>query len=302
MPGCNTDRAARGRGDEIWCAQRGSAQKWVADHGDSRDVWNGIARRFRLGAAIVGGLAFFSGGPVFAQAPSQCSNMDKLGATQLRVTQQYGRALVEVSRPNSVGRKVEIEYGDESYAGKFDRDGRVRMVFVLTAAKNEIAIRLLETPTITCKIDVPDFAKLYRVVLRWRDPIQIDLHVIEPGRKMGDFGHVSPARPNSNFAQGMGQMDVISGAPSDGATAESSYVVPDAATIPPDSVFSFRADYVTRGMRPESPYCDDHPLAVPQLELIIIEKGTASTRKLGTNRAPCGEAIAENRRLMVLRP
>ena len=287
MPGCSADRTTGCRGNANWSSGR------------SRST---TARWRRAGWIVGGAWAVLAGGAALAQAPVQCNNMDKLGATQLRVTEQSGRALVEISRPNSVGRKVEVEYGDESYSGKFDKDGHVRMGFVLTDAKNEVAIRLVETPVITCKIDVPDFAKLYRVVLRWRDPIQIDLHVIEPGRKMGDFGHVSPARPNTSFAQGMGQMDVVSGAPTDGATAESSYVVPDASAIPPDSVFSFRADYVTRGMKPEAPYCDDHPLAVPQLELIIIEKGKASTRKLGTNRARCGEAIAENRRFMVLRP
>src|SRR5512140_755298 len=76
---------------------------------------------------LAGAAMFLAGGAAMAQAPAQppaaeptpapCTNMDKLGATQLRVTQQFGRALVELSRPNSTGRKVEIEYGDESYVG-----------------------------------------------------------------------------------------------------------------------------------------------------------------------------------------
>ena len=137
----------------------------------------------------------FASSAAMAQTTAQCTNMDKLGETQLRVTQQSGRALVELTRPNSTGRKIEIEYGDESYVGRFERDGRARLGFALTDAKNEISIRMSETPAITCKIDVPDFAKIYRVILRWRDPIQLDLHVIEPGRRMGEFGHVSPGRP-----------------------------------------------------------------------------------------------------------
>jgi len=259
----------------------------------------GFRRALQLLALVA---SVLTGGEAMAQNQAQCTNMDKLGATQLRVSQQYGRALVEVTRPNSAERKVEIEYGDESYVGRFERDGRVRMGFALTEAKNDVTIRLSETPPITCKIDVPEFAKIYRVILRWRDPIQLDLHVIEPGRRMGEFGHVSPARPNTNFSQGMGQMDVISGVPMDGATAESAYVVPDSATIPPDSIFSFRAEYVTRGMKPALPYCDDGALAVPQVELIVIDKGKVTSRKLGTNRAPCGEALPENRRYMVIRP
>jgi len=265
-----------------------------------------------LRAAIAGGVLCLAASAAMAQAPgggaaqepllAPCTNMDKLGATQLRVSQQYGRALVEVNRPNSAGRKVEVEYGDESYVGKFDQNGRARMGFALTAAKNEVAVRISETPVVTCKVDVPEFNKIFRVVLRWRDPVQLDLHVIEPGRRLGDFGHISPSRPNNNLAQGMGQMDVVGGAPADGATAEVSYVVPDAAAIPADSVFGYRVDYVTRGAKAEAPYCDDLPLASPLMELIIIDKGKVSMRKIGTNRARCGEQIPEARRLMVIRP
>ena len=263
-----------------------------------------------LRAVLAGGLLCLASGAALAQAPgaaqepppAPCTNMDKLGATQLRVTQQYGRALVEVNRPNSAGRKVEVEYGDESYIGKFDQNGRARMGFALTAPKNEVAVRISETPVVTCKVDVPEFSKFFRVVLRWRDPVQLDLHVIEPGRRLGDFGHISPSRPNNNLAQGMGQMDVVGGAPADGATAEVSYVVPDATTIPADSVFGYRVEYVTRGMKPEPPHCDDHPLASPLMELIMIDKGKTTVRKIGTNHARCGEPIPEARRLMVIRP
>lgn len=255
----------------------------------------------RAGWILAAAFCAFASSGAMAQTAAQCTNTDKLGDTQLRVTQQYGRALVELTRPNSAGRKVEIEYGDESYVGRFERDGRARLGFALTEAKNEISIRLSETPPITCKIDVPEFAKIYRVILRWRDPVQLDLHVVEPGRRMGEFGHISPSRPNTNFAQGLGQMDVVSGVPTDGATAESSYVIPDAATIPPDSIFALRAEYVTRGMKPVAPYCDDHPLASPQIDLIIIEKGKVTSRRMGTNRAPCGETLPESRRFMTIR-
>ncbi len=250
---------------------------------------------------VLAAASLFVAGAATAQTTATCANADKLVGTQLRVSQQYGPALVELSRPNSVGRKVEIEYGDESYIGKFERDGRIRIGFALTEPKNEVSIRIAETGVVTCKIEVPEFAKIYRVILRWRDPVQLDLHVVEPGRRMGEAGDISAARPNTNFAQGIGQMDVISGSPADGATAETSYVIPDATSIPPDSTFAFRVENVTRGMKPEAPYCDDHPLAAPVMELTIIEKGKTITRKVGTNRARCGEPITEARRYMVVR-
>lgn len=251
---------------------------------------------------LVAALLLAASGTAMAQNQAACANTDKLGTTKLQVGQQFGRAVVALSRPNSTGHKVEIEYGDETYIGQFDRDGKARIGFALTAPKNEIEIRIVEMPTVTCKIDVPEFNTLYRVVMRWHDPIQLDLHILEPGGKFGDVGHISPARPNTNLSQGIGQMDVISGVPAEGATSETSYVVRDDSVIPPDSVFGFRAEYVTRGMKPALPYCDDGALATPNLDLIIIARGKVTTSKLGTNHLHCGDVVAENHRLMVLRP
>jgi len=237
-----------------------------------------------------------------AMAQTQCGDTAKLGVTQLRVTEQFGRALIELTRPNSAGRKIEIEVGEEFYIGQFDHEGSVRLGFALTAANTDVTVRIAETPAITCKIEVADFAKIHRVVMRWRDPVQFDLHVIEPGGKLGGVGHISPARPNTDFAEGIGHLDILGGIPVEGATAEASYVVRDGTAIPASAVFSYRAEFVTRGMKPEPPYCNDYRLAAPRLELIVIARGEVTTYKLGSNHARCGAVIPEIRRLMVLRP
>ena len=237
-----------------------------------------------------------------AAAAVQCDNSSSLGAdAQLRVTQQKGRALIEILKPNSAGRKVDIEYGDELYSQKFGADGRLRAGFALTAASNQFSINMSEAAPINCTANVPDFNKYYRVILRWHDPVQLDLHVIEPGGRQGEAGYVNGSRPNTNLNQGIGQMDVIGGVPAEGATGEMSYVVADAAAIPPNTVFSYKIDYVTRGNQPESPYCDDNALAAPQVEFITIENGLINTRKLSLNHARCREKIPEARRLMPIR-
>lgn len=258
----------------------------------------GVPARWFLAAT----LTLAAGGAAIAQTPAQCDNIGSLPAnTQMRVTQQLGRAMVDISRPNSTGRKVEIEYGDELYSFKFGNDGRVRAGFALTAPNNQISIAMSEAAPINCTIAVPDFAKLYRVVLRWRDPVQLELNVIEPGGRIGESGHVNAIRSNANLTQGIGQMDIVGAIPPDGATAEMSYVVANASTIPSNSMFSFRLDYVSRGVQPDAPYCEDHSLAAPQFEFITIENGTVNTRKMSANRARCREKIADARRLMPIR-
>jgi hypothetical protein len=241
-------------------------------------------------------------GGAMAQPQAPCDAGGNLPAnTQLLVTQQQGRALVEISRPGSTGRKVDIEYGDELYSPKFGPDGKLRFAFALTAATNQFTLSMSETPSITCDVTVPNFQKLYRVVLRWRDPVQLDLNVLEPGGKMGDTGNVSGARANSDLSQGIGTMDIIDNAPADGATAELSYVVANPAAIPPNSMFGFKLDYVTRGAQPDAPYCDEFPLAAPRFDFIVIANGEVTTRKMSANRAHCREKIADARRLMPIR-
>lgn len=259
-------------------------------------------RRFwRLG--LIAAMLTFAGiGRAMGQTPGQCDNAAGLAAnTQLQVTQQQGRAMVDIVRPGSAGQKVQIEYGDELDSSKFGTDGKLDFAFALTAANNEFTIDMTESPPITCKLAVPDFQKLYRVVLRWRDPVQLNLYVLEPGGRMGETGDVSGSRPNKDLSQGIGKMDIIDGPPDNGATAEMSYVVPNPALIPPNSTFGFKLDYLTRGAQAAAPYCDDQPLAAPNFDFIVIANGKVTTQRMSTNRARCGEKIPDALRLMPIR-
>jgi hypothetical protein len=253
--------------------------------------------------ALMAAMLILAGvGGAMAQSAARCDGPGGLPAnTQLQVTQQQGRALVEISRPGSTGRKVDIEYGDELYSSKFGPDGKLRFAFALTAANNEFTLNMTETAPITCNLTVPNFQRLYRVILRWRDPVQLDLSVLEPGGRPGEMGDVSGLRTNSDLSQGIGTMDIVDSAPADGATSELSYVVANSASIPPNGTFGFKLDYVTRGAQPDAPYCDDQPLAAPRFDFIVIANGEVTLRKMTTNRAHCREKIADARRLMPIR-
>ena len=253
-------------------------------------------------------LALTAGGaivqPAVAAGPETVGQCDKPGNfgvdAQLRVTQQRGRALIEIVKPNSAKRKLDVEYGEELYTQKFAADGTIRLGFALTAPENTVTLTMSETAPVTCTISVPEFNKIFRAVLRWHDPVQLDLNILEPNGRMGETGNVSGGRPNSNRNHGIGQMDIIGGVPADDATGEISYVA-DMTAIPSDGVFGFKVDYVTRGSQPETPYCDDNALATPRIDFIKIQGGKVTFEKLSLNRARCREKIADSRRLMPLR-
>lgn len=233
-----------------------------------------------------------------AQTKGTCANAERIGSTRLQVTEQNSRALVEIERPGGAGQKVEIEYGDELYVSRIGPDNKLQIAFSLMAPSNSFSIRLAETPALNCKIDVPEFKKIYRIVLRWHDPVQLNFHVVEPGGRIGGQGDVASDKPAP--AGALGQMDVVGRVPDDGTTAETSFVVPDASVLPEDRPFDLRVEYLTRGMKPALPYCDDGPLASIQMDLIVIDRGVATTASVGTNRLHCGVAVPENRRFMRL--
>ena len=242
--------------------------------------------------------------PAMAAGPDPIAQCDRPGAfgadAQFRVSQQRGRALIELTKPGTAGRKLEVEYGDELYSQKFGADGTIRLGFALTAPENQFTLTMSETSPVTCTIAVPDMSKIFRVVLRWHDPVQLDLNVLEPGGRLGEAGNVSGGRPNTARKDGIGQMDIVGGVPAEDATGEMSYVV-DATSIPPDGIFGFKVDYVTRGSQPEAPYCDDNALATPRIDFIRIEGGKVTAERLSMNRARCREKISDNRRLMMIR-
>lgn len=249
--------------------------------------------------ALVGGFCFAlsSGGIALAQ----CTTPAGMGATTIRTEQRNARAMVEITRPNSAGRKAEVEYNDEVFSTKFDADGKARMAFVLGAALNEITVRLTESPVVTCKIEVPDFNKIYRVTLMWRDTVKLDLDVVEPGRRPGGFGHVNRSRANNDLSQGLGQIDIVTDAVDEGATSQVSYVLADATNMPAGSVLGLKLDYITRGGNPAPPYCGDHPKASIPFEVITLDRGQTKRSIFSVGRARCGEPLGDNVRLMRIR-
>jgi len=247
-----------------------------------------------LGALLLAPVA------AWAAEPS-CAMPANTTGTSVRIGQASGRVTFQVDRAGSAGRRLQVDYNDDTFYALFNAEGHAELAFALLAPENKVTVRLSETPPIRCTVDVPDFDQFYRVVLVWRDPVQLALHVIEPGQRLGTFGHISPEKPNADRSQGIGVMDVVTGAPRDGSTGEVSYVIANPRAIPPGRFFNFRLEYLTRGETPAPPYCDDNPLATIGVQLIVIDGGKVAQRSFGTARARCGQPLSEGARFQPLR-
>jgi hypothetical protein len=179
--------------------------------------------------------------------------------------------------------------------------GNARVSFALLAPANRFKVYLADLAPVACTLDEPDFDKYFRVALIWQDPVLLDLHVVEPGRVLAAFGSISRGRPNLDLRQGEGRMDVVTGSPVDGVTAQLSYVVARPSATTQTKLYSFRMEYITRGNIPRPPYCDENPLADIPAQLIILDRGKVTRRSYGTGRAQCGEPLTDAQRLMPLR-
>ena len=246
-------------------------------------------------------------GVMFASAASAagtgtCDKVDD-PATAISISQTAGRATVALSRttaPRNPVVKVEIE--DETYITRYNDKGQASISFALTTLDNTVTVRAADINRVTCRVQFPEVAQLYRVIMRWHDRVRLDLHVVEPLGKLGGNGHINAANPNTQLKTGLGRVDVVTDATEEGATGEQSYVVEDVSKIPPGGVFSYRLDYVTRGLRPAAPYCGENALANVPVKLTILYRGKKpETKRYSTGSIPCGQTIEADAKLQRLR-
>ena len=247
-------------------------------------------------------LGLFLTGPAAAQVAGICAKSEDPG-TRVTLTQDHGRGTAVIaSTPSRRNQVVRVEYDDETYATRFDANGQATINFALVGAENKVVVRGGEFGAIRCQVSFPDVAKVYRAILRWHDPVRLDLHVIEPGRRIGGYGDIHPEARNTALDRGIGQMDVVTDAAEPGSTGEQSYVVDETSRPKEGGLFTFGFDFVSRGSHPALPYCGNGPQANIALSLMILDHGQLSAPKnYDTGSVPCGQAIPDELRLQRLR-
>lgn len=231
-------------------------------------------------------------GAARAASPGTCTSTL---APRMVVTadETNGRASIIVAAPEvSASGVARVDYDGETYATRFDDKGFARLDVSLMAPSNALSVSVANLGTVKCDVPFPEIEQVFRVILRWRDPVKLDLHVIEPfGTEEGD-GHVSSARPNADLAHGLGTLDVNTPAIEEDSTAEQSYVVLQSAR-PARGIFTYRADYVSRGATPAGDYCEQGKFANVSFDLLTLDHGKKiGPRKYATGVMACGQELA----------
>lgn len=241
-----------------------------------------------------------------ADVTGSCGKIEG-GADKLSVIQSHGHATVTITGPAPAAGAhpapaARVDYDGETYFGHHEANGTATISFALVGTENKLTVRGTGSGPVHCEVAFPDIEKYYRVIMRWHDPVRLDLHVIEPGRRQGGFGDIHPGARNAQLDKGLGQMDVVTDATDDGATGEQSYVLDEAARPAEEGGFAFRVDYASRGAHPEARFCGDGAEAAVPLSLIVLDKGRKSPAKAyEIGSVPCGQAIPDDARAQRLR-
>lgn len=217
----------------------------------------------------------------------------------LAASEHLALATVVVSNPcrRDPDQVVKLFYDDNFYLGHFDADGKAAISFVLTRpGENRVLIVTAEGARLRRTIEAPDFAQVYRITMQWQAPVRLRLHVVEPGRRLGQVGDINEVAPNRDGAAGSGMIDLAGQAPAadalgESSTAEQSYVLADVQSRA-RGVFTPYFEYASRGGTPEPPYCGTERLASVPYRLFVIEGGRVATDlQLESPRAPCGQRL-----------
>ncbi|MFZ1896482.1 MAG: caspase family protein, partial [Rhodoplanes sp.] len=216
-------------------------------------------------------------------------------ADQVALTESHGIADLQIINPCRKGTVLSVTAGPFALQANFDAQGKARLRIPLFQETTDIVWTGGDGKTNKESVRFTGFRDAFRVGLLWRQPIDLQLHVVEPGGSVNSpKGHVWRNRPNADFQAGVGSLR-IDAAGASGAERVEVYDIPPQRN-PRNGLFKVYVDFVARGDTAAPPYCGTGELAAPSFEILVLRYGRLeSARKFGFRAERC-DAPASGRR------
>src|SRR5271165_4263648 len=172
------------------------------------------------------------------------------GGCGANVSSSIDRGLMRivVASPCRRNETVRVVYGAWEKQSVFSAEGVAKFEFVAIDDKNPVIIAYQDgtfSPEIS--VNTSSLGSVLRITVEWDQPVDLDLHVVEPAGALGGKGDAYAKRPASALAT-IGQLDLTD----DGSGVrpfQESYVISN----PPESareLFRIYLENVTRGRIP----------------------------------------------------
>jgi hypothetical protein len=159
-----------------------------------------------------------------------------------------------------------VNAGRLSLQTTFDKEGRARLQIPLFQESTDITWTAGDGPDKTETVRFAGARDAFRIALVWRQPLDLQLHVVEPGGTVnGVNGHVWRKQRNEDFKSGIGGLQIDA----DGATGSDRIEVYDAppARNPRNGLFKVYVDFAARGDIAAPPYCGSGEMAAPSFDI-----------------------------------
>ena len=196
----------------------------------------------------------------------------------------HGLERVTVTSPCRRNEKVIATYGVLRQEKVFSAEGIAHFAIALTKDPSPVIVHYRDGTSSSVGIDTANLASVFRITLQWEAPVDLNLHVIEPGGKLGAHGDASPGHAPELFDL-KGRIDL-----EDDGTGlspfQESYVFPNALQRPAGE-FTIHVENVTLGRTPSGPYCGTGEYAQIEFSLLIADRGEVKKRNY-KQTFPCG--------------
>lgn len=207
---------------------------------------------------------------------------------QVALTESRGIADLQIVNPCRKGAALSVKAGQLSLGGNFDQQGKAQLRIPLFQEATDIAWTAGDGTTKTETVRFAGFRDAFRIGLVWRQPVDLQLHVVEPGGSVNwPNGHVWRKQPNSDFKLGIGTLPIDA----DGASGADRVEVYDVSPQrnPRNGLFKVYVDFAARGEIAAPPYCGTGEMAAPSFEIWVLHYGRLeSARRFGFRAEDCG--------------
>jgi hypothetical protein len=216
-----------------------------------------------------------------------------------------GLADVAIRAPAHAGQRVSIAYASMTLVRTLDKAGNLDLVLDLVEGDGEAVVSFSDGASERIAVRSSDGDKLRKVAILWDSPVDLDLHALEYGGRIGGAGHLWSSAPGSGEAafarlaateRSHGFLSTVDDGRGAGAKLEVYTIW--LAQAQRSGIISFAIDNVTRGDVPSGDHCGEGSLASVPFTVIRYAPDAAPTREsVMLSPAPCGQPLGAEGRL-----
>jgi hypothetical protein len=200
----------------------------------------------------------------------------------------HGLERITIRSPCRRNEQVYARYGLMQEETSFSPDGAAVFNIPLSNEPGPIILNYKDRTTNDIPVDTGSLSTVFRVTLQWDLPVDLDLHVVEPGGVVNGRGDATAGHAPEQFGV-RGRIDLTD----DGSGLSpfrESYVFPNRIEQPSE-IFTIYIEDVSRGRVPSGSHCGNGDLALVEFVVLIVDRGKVRRQSFKLSPQPCGQSI-----------